>query len=272
MYLANDVIQNSKKKGPEFGNSFSTILPKAFKDISHKCSDDKTFNSLSRILNIWGERGVYDSSKIKEFTSNLKVTGSSSSTKSSGSSSSKNDKPKEESSSSSSRKRKATDEHSANTSNGSDKKSSKVQTPSKAKILEVNGEKHVTLSPTQQPVGDPPEPEELIKMLESLEEAASSDAATREKITHLPPEVSSLDALSKLEDKEAAAKLHAKVNEAVQLLKDYNSRLAAEMNERNKLTVMLKDFQKEQQELLLQAEQRLEVCDIFLCVILFVHI
>ncbi|KAL7049972.1 hypothetical protein ACKWTF_003926 [Chironomus riparius] len=270
MYLANDVIQNSKKKGPEFGNSFATILPKAFKDISHKCSDDKTFNSLSRILNIWGERGVYDSSKIKEYTSNLRVTGSTSSVKSSGSSSSAknsgsatNDKPKEEltpksSSSSSSRKRKATDEHASNTSNGSDKKSSKVPTPSKAKILEVNGEKHITLSPTKQIIGDPPEPDELIKMLESLEEAASSDAATREKITRLPPEVSSLDALSKLEDKEAAAKLHMKVNEAVQLLKDYNSRLAAEMNERNKLTVMLKDFQKEQQELLAQAEQRLE--------------
>ncbi|XP_070492160.1 regulation of nuclear pre-mRNA domain-containing protein 1B [Chironomus tepperi] len=269
MYLANDVIQNSKKKGPEFGNSFATILPKAFKDISHKCSDDKTFNSLTRILNIWGERGVYDSAKIKEYSSNLRVTGSSSSVKSSGSSSvkssgsssvknsgSSNDKPKEESAS---RKRKATDELTPNTSNGSDsKRSSKVPTPSKAKILEVNGEKHVTLSPTQQPVGDPPEPEELIKMLESLEEAASSDAATREKITRLPPEVSSLDALSKLEDKEAAASLHIKVNEAVQLLKDYNSRLAAEMNERNKLTVMLKDFQKEQQELLAQAEQRLE--------------
>lgn len=260
MYLANDVIQNSKKKGPEFGNSFASILPKAFKDISHKCSDDKTFNSLTRILNIWGERGVYDSAKIKEYSSNLRVTGSSSNQKVTGSSSS--DKPKEEStpssSSSSSRKRKANDEHAANTSNGSDKKSSKVPTPSKAKILEVNGEKHITLSPTKQPVGDPPEPEELIKMLESLEEAASSDAATREKITRLPPEVSSLDALSKLEDKEAAAKLHMKVNEAVQLLKNYNSRLAAEMNERNKLTVMLKDFQKEQQELLAQAEQRLE--------------
>ena len=261
MYLANDVIQNSKKKGPEFGNSFATILPKAFKDISKNCSDDKTFNSLTRILNIWGERGVYDSSKIKEYSSNLKATGSSSS---SVKSSSTSDKPKEESksssSSSSSRKRKATEEHTANTSNGSDKKSSKVTTPSKAKILEVNGEKHITLSPTQQPIDDPPEPEELIKMLESLEESASSDAATREKITRLPPEVSSLEALGKLEDKEAAAKLHIKVNEAVQLLKDYNSRLAAEMSERNKLTVMLKDFQKEQQELLTQAEQRLEVC------------
>lgn len=72
-------------------------------------------------------------------------------------------------------------------------------------------------------------------------------------------EVSNLDALSKIEDKEAALKLSAKVNDAVQLLNDYNARLTSEMNERNKLTIMLKDFQREQQELLLQAEQRLEV-------------
>lgn len=68
-----------------------------------------------------------------------------------------------------------------------------------------------------------------------------------------------MDALAKIEDKEAAIKLATKVNDAVQLLKDYNARLAAEMTERNKLTVMLKDFQREQQELLTQAELRLEV-------------
>lgn len=50
-----------------------------------------------------------------------------------------------------------------------------------------------------------------------------------------------------------------KVNEAAQILHDYNIRLSIEMEERKKLTQMLKDFQAEQKELLLQAEQRLEV-------------
>lgn len=75
----------------------------------------------------------------------------------------------------------------------------------------------------------------------------------------IPTDVSNLEALSKLEDKDAALRLSKKVNDAVQLLKDYNARLAAEMTERNKLTVMLKDFQREQAELLAQAELRLEV-------------
>lgn len=249
MYLANDVIQNSKKKGPEYGLSFAPLLVKAFKHISHYCEDEKTFNSLKRILDVWEERGVYDKEMIKEWKDVLKPV----KPKSHNSSNNSSSKTKDESS----KKRKT--EEPTNISNENDKKKHKT-TPSKAKILEVNGEKHVTLSPTQhQPVGDPPEPEELIKMLENLENAASSDAATREKITKLPTEVSNISELNKIEDKEAAIKLSKKVNEAVELLKEYNSRLASEMSDRNKLTVMLKDFQKEQQELLAQAEQRLEV-------------
>lgn len=267
MYLANDVIQNSKKKGPEYNTSFSTVLSKAFKDISQKCSDDKTFNSLNRILKIWEERAVYEPEKIREFETNLN-SGSPKKKSSSEAKSKDESNRKSKSEESASRKRKAEDSSSTTTttasasnSNGSDRKKSKTPTttPSKAKILEVNGETHVTLSPVTQSVGDPPEPEELIKMLESLEEAASSDAATREKITRLPPEVSSIEALNKLGDKDSAARLQRKVNDAVHLLKDYNARLSAEMSERNKLTLMLKEFQREQQELLTQAEQRLEV-------------
>ena len=35
MYLANDVIQNSKRKGPEYGVEYERVLPKAFK-VVHK--------------------------------------------------------------------------------------------------------------------------------------------------------------------------------------------------------------------------------------------
>jgi regulator of Ty1 transposition protein 103 len=182
MYLANDVIQNSKKKGPEYSESFSTILAKAFKDISQRCDDEKTFKSLDRILRIWEERGVYDADKIKEFDTNLgKKPKAKSSAKTVAPSAPSDTKKKEETPS---RKRKS-EEPSTSATNGSDKKKPKVPTPSKAKVVEVNGEKHVTLSP-QIPVGDPPEPEELIKMLQDLEEAASSDAVTRERITRLP--------------------------------------------------------------------------------------
>lgn len=45
----------------------------------------------------------------------------------------------------------------------------------------------------------------------NLENSASSDANIRERIASLPPEVSEIALLSKLEDKEAAAKLAAQV-------------------------------------------------------------
>lgn len=65
MYLANDVIQNSKKKGPEFGKEFETVLPKAFEHM--KGFDEKTRDRLNRLLQIWEERGVYDKAQISEF-------------------------------------------------------------------------------------------------------------------------------------------------------------------------------------------------------------
>lgn len=67
MYLANDVIQNSKKKGPEFGKEFGGVLKKAFEHMSSIGYDEKTKGSLVRVLNIWGERGVYDQKQIAEF-------------------------------------------------------------------------------------------------------------------------------------------------------------------------------------------------------------
>ena len=58
-------------------------------------------------------------------------------------------------------------------------------------------EVHITLSP-KLPATDAPEPEELIKSLQSLESAASSDGVVRAKIAELPPEVSDVSLLSKI--------------------------------------------------------------------------
>lgn len=71
MYLANDVIQNSKKKGPEFGKEYGLVLKKAFEHMSSIGYDDKTKSSLIRVLNIWGERGVYDQKQITDFKNAL---------------------------------------------------------------------------------------------------------------------------------------------------------------------------------------------------------
>lgn len=143
MYLANDVIQNSKKKGPEYGKEFGKVLKNAFIHIGDTCQrDEKTIGSLTRILKIWVDRGVYEEKAIDEFRASLTKTGDSGI-----------DKVNSSTTTSSSSKRKNAD----GLENGRDgSKKSKTSSSSssgkehgKRETIEVNGtvETHVILSP-----------------------------------------------------------------------------------------------------------------------------
>lgn len=59
--------------------------------------------------------------------------------------------------------------------------------------------------------------------------------------------------------KDEAEDLLRKVNDAVALLTDYNTRLVCEMEDRKKVASMLQDFIQSQRDLIDQAEQRLQV-------------
>ncbi|CAI0428558.1 unnamed protein product [Linum tenue] len=58
LYLANDILQNSKRKGNEFVTEFWKVLPSALKDVSAK-GDDRGKTVVSRLVNIWEERRVF---------------------------------------------------------------------------------------------------------------------------------------------------------------------------------------------------------------------
>ncbi|KDP35195.1 hypothetical protein JCGZ_09354 [Jatropha curcas] len=60
LYLANDILQNSKRKGNEFVSEFWKVLPMALKDVVEK-GDDRGKNVVSRLVNIWEERRVFGS-------------------------------------------------------------------------------------------------------------------------------------------------------------------------------------------------------------------
>lgn len=70
-------------------------------------------------------------------------------------------------------------------------------------------------------------------------------------------------------DKEAGEKLLQRVNDAVNLLNEYNNRLAVEVDLRKKVTAMIRDYLVAQKELLEQAEQNLEVINFSVCCYLF---
>lgn len=136
MYLANDVIQNSKKKGPEYSKEFGKILKNALAHISDTCSnDEKTIGSLGRILKIWEDRSVYEEKAIEEYRTALNKTNDSAGEK------------VQSTTASSSAKRKSTD----NLGNGETAKKAKPSNKDhvKRETIEVNGmvETHVVLSP-----------------------------------------------------------------------------------------------------------------------------
>ncbi|XP_071451292.1 regulation of nuclear pre-mRNA domain-containing protein 1B [Hetaerina americana] len=268
MYLANDVIQNSKKKGPEYGKEFGNILKKVFEHMSYLDSDDKTRTGLLRLLQIWEERGVYDAKQIKEmkmaFEKNINSEPPKKKSKVEKAFDEKMSNSKEKPVFNVSAKNKEQGYHDIQKMSSKESRQHIVRERKKSETeveIEIDGRKevHTTLSPHRAlPAGDPPEPEELIKALLDLENSASSDAVVRERIASLPPEVSEVSLLSKLEDKGAADKLSVQVNEALQLLMDYNGRLAEEMEDRKRVSAMLRDFLQAQKDLYTQAEERLE--------------
>lgn len=60
LYLANDILQNSKRNGNEFVVEFWKVLPAALKEVV-KQGNDREKNVVSRLVKIWEERRVFGS-------------------------------------------------------------------------------------------------------------------------------------------------------------------------------------------------------------------
>ena len=54
-YLANDILQNSRKKGPEFVHEFYRTLPRAVRHML-KHGDEKVKRAINRLVDVWDER------------------------------------------------------------------------------------------------------------------------------------------------------------------------------------------------------------------------
>ncbi|KAM6903906.1 regulation of nuclear pre-mRNA domain-containing protein 1A-like isoform 1-T1 [Lycodopsis pacificus] len=67
VYLANDVIQNSKKKGPEFTQDFAPVIVDAFKHV-YRDGEEGYKKQLGRVLSIWQERAVYESNLLDQLS------------------------------------------------------------------------------------------------------------------------------------------------------------------------------------------------------------
>ncbi|XP_071968185.1 regulation of nuclear pre-mRNA domain-containing protein 1B isoform X3 [Engystomops pustulosus] len=219
LYLANDVIQNSKRKGPEFTREFEKVLLDAFSHVSSE-ADDGCRKPLERLLTIWQERSVYTADFIQQIR--LAIDG--------------DDSPKEPP---------VTEE--------------KVSLKRSFQQVQEEEDDYPGSYSPRDPSTGPLLTEDLIKALQDLENAASGDAAVRQKIASLPQEVQDVSLLEKITDKEAAERLSKTVDEACLLLAEYNGRLAAELDDRRQLARMLMEYTQSQKETLSNKEKKLEV-------------
>ncbi|XP_021299053.1 UPF0400 protein C337.03 isoform X2 [Herrania umbratica] len=60
LYLANDILQNSRRKGSEFVGEFWKVLPDALRDVI-EIGDEFGRNAAFRLISIWEERKVFGS-------------------------------------------------------------------------------------------------------------------------------------------------------------------------------------------------------------------
>ena len=64
LYLANHILQESRKKGREYVEEFYRVLPKII-SAAARSSDEKLRTATKRLLDIWDERKVFGSNHIK---------------------------------------------------------------------------------------------------------------------------------------------------------------------------------------------------------------
>lgn len=248
MYLANDVIQNSRKKAPEYVKEFATVLKPACELISRDC-DDKTWSALDRILKIWSDRSIYDKNQLQQYKSAIGERNISSEVPST-SKDQRHSSKRPSTQSTSAHQNKKSKTHSTTTSS-----SSSTATRSTASTLQIEslmpnlpqGKEGVTIDPKQ-----------MIRALEELENAPSKDSSVREKIASFPPEVTDVTLINNIGSKEQAERLQKIVEEACILLSDYNNKLLQEMESRKSVNVMLATYISNQKDSLMASEKKLQ--------------
>ncbi|PIK47740.1 putative regulation of nuclear pre-mRNA domain-containing protein 1B [Apostichopus japonicus] len=237
IYLANDVVQNSKKKGPEFNREFSGIIVAAYKHVYSNLPDEKTLISMQRVLKVWSDRSVFKRDIIQKLKAtvfafkrsvpsfnDLTVDMLSKANQNAGRHS-RGGRGIREAESRALRRRRSWRRR-----NDEKDEESEEPTVKKPKIEEM--EKILQPEPTLNPE-DIPEPEDVSQALRDLENSASSDATVREKIARLPPEVQDVSLLEKIK----------------------------ELDDRGNLAKMLKNFTIHQDQELKKAEEKLKEYD-----------
>jgi len=250
LYLANDVVQNARKKYPEVPREFGKVMKSVFSHLAALELGPKTEASIDRLVKIWRERQIFEKQVTLDIEKVWRAKGRVSA----------KTRPRPPSSSPPPRKKERL--HSPHPpspsktdltdlfSDSEDPNHEQSQIPDHNSNCDTNGQE----SPTT-----PPDSDDLISALQHLEASASSDAAVRESIAKLPPELSDVATVEKVATEDQAREQLVQLEAASSLLTQYNKRLEEELRDRTRVGKMVADFLTAQKDLLVQAEERLEV-------------
>lgn len=219
LYLANDILQNSRKKGTEYVTEFNRVLPKAFHLVNNE-KDESLSAAVSRILSVWEERKVFEDTVIRKYKAFL--TGGSQS-------------------------------HRRIRSESDSKKRSHDSSPEPKPELVSPSQS----PPNKREPPDSEVLFKRMAAIDRSGSAAA-DTDTLQRIAALPPEVHNISLTLGLKDKAAVNQLMENVDEAIKLLSDYTTRVEAEVKEREDIQELLDAYIWQQKHLLRETKKKMK--------------
>lgn len=202
LYIANDVIQNSRKKTPEMAVKFFSVLEPAFRHAA-KISGPELDKAMIKTLNVWRDRQIYSEDQLAILDAVVK-------------------------------RRKAS------SSNSSNSHHSHVHIPHVPEIFPSSAapppQPEFDSEAVSANVAD------VLESLRKLDYPPSADAEVRHKIASYSEMIATPQSLDTIRNSAQAKKLLEEIAEAEPLVKDYCQRLADEMLERRNLQKLFDDM------------------------------
>uniref|UniRef100_A0A1I7XAK3 CID domain-containing protein n=1 Tax=Heterorhabditis bacteriophora TaxID=37862 RepID=A0A1I7XAK3_HETBA len=202
IYLANDVIQNSRKKNPEFADNFFVVLEPAFRHAA-KISGPDLDRAMMKVLRVWKDRLIYSIDQI----THLEAI--------------------------SLRRRPVGHSHST---------PALIANTQPIAVEAYGTTKPPTSQPDYDDEIVSRNTRELLDSLRKLDVPPSADADIRHKIASYPETIANPQMLETIKNSEEAQQLLSQITEAEPLVRDYCQRLAEEMLERRNLQKQLDDL------------------------------
>ncbi len=211
LYLANDVVQNARKKAPEFSKEFGDKMVQVLEHMAATKLDEKTVKATARLLKIWSERSIFDAKIQAEMSKIWNKKALETADEESEPRTPPLPEPPAAKKSKKDKKERNRDKEKSKSKEHKESSKEQQKHQGNGKIEDMPEFKSLmdTLAPSS---GEPPKPEDLVKAITDLESSASADARVRERIASLPPEISDSSSIEKLQSAEEARQLLSKVS------------------------------------------------------------